>query len=92
MSEPASALGAIVAAKWEAIVAVLGSFLVGMMAWLGKRQMARLDRIEGRYISREEHNQTVGALRNDFREYAERVERQVTEIHKRIDRVLERRD
>lgn len=91
MSEP-TAMGALIAAKWGSIIAVLGGLVLGFMAWFGKRQMTRLDEIERNYVSTRTYNETMAALRNDFRQHAERVERQVGETHHRIDRMLERRD
>lgn len=76
---------------WELVkngFGYLASIVLALFAWAGKRQVSRIDdldqrmdRTEASYISREEHNKTIEALRTDIRNASEGT-------HKRLDQLL----
>ena len=59
---------------------VAAGFLA-LLTWLGKRHIARVDGIEKNYVSREEHNDTIKAMRTDMMSGFDR-------IHDRLDKLI----
>jgi hypothetical protein len=72
--------------------------VVGAIAWLFKRHMGRVDKIEENYVTREELDITVKHLRDERREMKEdrlRMHKENTEalqyIRERVDSLVDRR-
>ena len=76
---------AISAWEWLKGVVIL---IIGLLGWSVKRQIKRVDTIEENYVDKTTLNDIVGALRNDFKNHADRVEEGITRTHERIDKVL----
>lgn len=83
MPDPATAIS-----LWDSIKAMVGAILA-FFGWHYRQQNKRIGDLEKNAVTTEVHNQTIQAIRNDFREHAERVEQGITRTHERIDKILE---
>jgi len=55
-------------AKW------LGLALLGVITWSVRREIKRVDDIEGAYISKETFNGTLGSIRDDIKYIRSRID------------------
>ncbi|MDH5187316.1 MAG: hypothetical protein OEW37_00005 [Rhodospirillaceae bacterium] len=62
--------------------------LLGLLGFTGKRQIKRIDKIETNYVQKREFNDSINALRNDFKESASDVKSTVRDVNERLDRLL----
>lgn len=72
--------------------------LLGVMGWLFKRHISRVDQIEEDYVTREELNDTITQLREERREFRDDRTRMHEEniaalqyIRERVDSLVDRR-
>jgi len=102
MAEPVTFVAAL--ERFGTLIAAGLVFLLGLLGWMGRRQVNRLDiqdahlheieRCLGHRVTREEFNGTVNSIRAKIEEsektLTERIEAGNRGTHERLDRFLER--
>jgi len=66
---------------WDVVLQGSALALLAVLAWMGRRHVDRLDVIERTYLSREEHDRVIAAIRSD-------IQASTAGTHKRLDELL----
>jgi hypothetical protein len=69
---------------------ILGGF-VALLAWLGKRQINRIDAIEREFVSRRELSEHLNKQDEDRKERHQENQEILRRIHERVDALWDRK-
>ena len=64
------------------VIAFLGAGIVGLLSFLGKRILNRVDKLESTTIHKDDYNKTIAGIRKEMKEGHEKTQSLIIDLYK----------